>query len=77
MAVRIHLFTQNAQDLTCGHTTRWAGALEGSLGEHLIAMDCATCERVETARDMLDEFALYVQLTSGPASSKLKRAASS
>jgi hypothetical protein len=64
MAIGIHLFTQKTRDLKCGHLTRWAGALDGSLGQHLVAMDCATCVSRQTARDTLNEFALYVQLTS-------------
>ena len=60
MAVGIHLFTQKADDLECGHRSRWAGALDGSLGEHLLALECATCVRRTIARDSLNEFALYV-----------------
>ncbi len=64
MAVRIRLFTQKAQDLLCKHQRRWAGALEGGLGDHLIALDCATCLSQQAAHDELTFFALYVFLIS-------------
>jgi hypothetical protein len=63
MAVGIYLFTKDAQNLECGHHSLWIGALNGSLGTHLIALDCATCVRSRDAWDTLRDFALYVKLS--------------
>ena len=60
MSMKIHQFQQRAEDLECGHSFRWAGAIESPKGDHVIAMDCAKCISPETARDTLNEFALYV-----------------
>lgn len=63
MAMQIHQFQQHADDLECGHSVRWAGAIESSAGDHLIAMGCAKCVSSQSARDTLREFALYVHLS--------------
>ncbi len=64
MGLGIHLFTQAGDSLPCGHDTHWAGALDGTFGEHFIAFDCAQCVDRDVARDALNDFALYVSLTS-------------
>jgi hypothetical protein len=63
MAVGIYLFTKDTQNLECGHHSLWIGALNGSLGTHLIALDCAICVQRQDAWDTLRDFALYVQLS--------------